>query len=205
MSHTAELFGMAVVWIGIAAFISRNPSNWPGRIATFAILVGIPFWELPYGYYNFTRLCNEQARLLVYEKIVPQEAICFDDFYEDVYRTVADAGLSRIEVRGRTNFRQSDVTTAHVVPIKKGEERGLYCFDSVVNVKLPWRILRHDNRVNRASDGRNVARLSRFSWAGMWWQEGTRPILGSGGECGVPMSQLFQAVRHGADKNLDAR
>ncbi len=205
MSHTAELFGMAVVWMGIAAFISRFLPNWPGRIATFAILVGIPFWELPYGYYNFTRLCREEARLLVYEKIIPQESVCFDDFYEDVYRTVVGAGLSRVEVRRRTNFHQSDVTTAQVVRIKKGEERSLYCFDSIVNVKLPWRILRHDNLLNGASDGRNVARLSRFSWAGMWWQEEARPILGSGGECGVPMSQLFEAIRRGADKVSNAQ
>ena len=68
MNDTEQLFWMAVIWALIAAAIARFIPNWPGRIAFFTVAVAIPFWELPYGYYNFQRLCSEQRKLQVLRK-----------------------------------------------------------------------------------------------------------------------------------------
>jgi hypothetical protein len=199
MSHTTELFIMAAVWCVISAVIVRFVApGWPARIGLFAILVGVPFWELPYGYFNFTQLCDQHARVIAYEKVVPQESICFEDFYEDVYGTVARAGITQIEVRGRTNFREKNTTTAQVVRVTRGSEKSLYCYESRANIPLPWRILRHDSLITGAKDGRVVLKLSQFVWSGMWWQEQAAPVLGNGGRCWAPMMHLFEAVRNGS-------
>ena len=60
MSDTEQLFVLAGVWVAIAAVIARFISGWPARIVVFTLLVGIPFWELPYGYYNFRELCKSK-------------------------------------------------------------------------------------------------------------------------------------------------
>ena len=69
MSDTEQLFVVAAVWALIAAAIARFISNWPGRVAFFVIAVGLPFWELPFGYYNFQKLCSEHNKFQIVEKI----------------------------------------------------------------------------------------------------------------------------------------
>ena len=80
MSDTEQLFVVAAVWVIIAAVIARFIPNWPVRIAFFVLAVGIPFWELPYGYYNFQNLCREETKLMVIERIPPQESVCVEQF-----------------------------------------------------------------------------------------------------------------------------
>src|SRR6185436_10438805 len=97
MSDTEQLFLVAAIWALIAAVIARFIPNWPGRIAFFAIAVALPFWELPYGYYNFQRLCRNETALIVSEKVLPQDSVCIDYFDAGLYRQLVQAGFSRIE------------------------------------------------------------------------------------------------------------
>ena len=94
MNDTEQLFLVAAVWTVIAAVIARFIPNWPGRIAFIAIAVGLPFWELPYGYYNFQKLCREEGALRILESIAPQESICVDYPFD----TVAEGMLSAAAV-----------------------------------------------------------------------------------------------------------
>jgi hypothetical protein len=198
MSDTAQLFIMAGVWTVAAAILAFHYiSKWPARIAAFALLVGVPFGELPYGYYNFAKLCRDEATVRAFEKVAPQEFMCIDDLYSDVYRMLVGVGFSKIEFRGGTNIDFRNNAAIHAVRVKRGEEKSVYCFSTKNNIRLPWRVWRYDHLVHRVVDGRVALRQSGFSWAGMWWQEGASPILGRGGNCGDPLVRLFAAVRNG--------
>ena len=183
MSDTEQLFVVAAVWTLVAAVIARFIPNWPGRIAFFVLAVGVPFWELPYGYYNFQRLCGEQARLQVFEKIPPQDSVCVGDLDSGTYTGLVRAGFSRIEVIGRTDDPARDAASGRVFSTKKEEAKSSYCYSYRANNHLPWGLLRNDALISRANDNHVVARQSQFVWAGMWWQEMARPILGRGGVC----------------------
>src|SRR3970040_2192364 len=101
MNDTEQLFAVAAVWALIAAAVARFIPNWPGRIAFFAIAVGMPFWELPYGYYNSQKLCREEIGLQVFEKISPQEIVCADYPYVTLHKELLRSGFTTVETRGK--------------------------------------------------------------------------------------------------------
>ena len=183
MNDTEQLFVVAAVWALIAAAIARFIPNWPGRIAFFALAVGIPFWELPYGYYNFQKLCSEEGRLQVFEKILPQDSVCVGDLDSGVYSGLIRAGFLRIEVTGKSDDRKRDSASGRIFLTKKQEVKSAYCLEFRANIALPWRVLRSDVLIARANDEHVIARQSQFHWAGMWWQEQARPVVGRGGVC----------------------
>ena len=200
MNDTEQLFLVAAIWALIAAVITRFIPNWPGRIAFFAIAVGIPFWELPYGYYNFYRICESEARLKVFESIPPQRTICVDYPFEDTAKEILKFGFETVEARGKAGDIRRYVANSSIEGREGRQERisADYCITSASNIPLPWRILRHDHVIRGGGDGRLVARQSRFNWAGLWWQEAARPVLGRGGDCGESLNRVIDAVRNGA-------
>lgn len=197
MSDTEQLFLMAAIWALIAAVIARFIPNWPGRIAFLVIAVGIPFWELPYGYYNFKKLCSEQGTLQVLEKIAPQDSVCVSDLDAGLYSGFIRAGFSRIEVTGRSDDPRRDTVGGRVFQTKKQDVKSRYCIGFRANIALPWRILRHDVLIVRAEDERVAARQSQFHWSGMWWQEQAHPVLGRGGVCFDDPQRPNLALRNG--------
>ena len=64
MSDTVQLFIVAAGWTIISFLIARLVPKRPGRIALFIVLVGVPFWELPYGYFNFQKLSSRTSETL---------------------------------------------------------------------------------------------------------------------------------------------
>jgi hypothetical protein len=200
MSDTAQLFIMAGVWTVAAAILAFHYiSKWPARIAAFALLFGVPFGELPYGYYNFRLLCASEARVQIFEPISPQSNVCVDYPFEHAANEVLKSGFARVEARGKSG----DVREFVAVPTtdrpggRANRITANYCISIAMNINEPWRILRHDLFVRRASDERVVARQSQFSWRGMWWQEAASPILGRGGHCYSARAELFNAVKQG--------
>jgi hypothetical protein len=197
MSETYELLLMAAVWTLIAVVIACFIKNWPGRLAFLAIAVGLPFWELPYGYYNFQNLCGTEARLLVFEKIPPQDSICLQDLDSGLYSRLANAGFTRIEVTGKSDDAKRDSQSGRVLRTQRSGVKSSYCIGFHENISLPWRVRRGDLLVTRANDTKVVARQSHFSWAGMWWQEQLRPIFGSGGTCFDNPDRVSFTLRNG--------
>lgn len=198
MSDTEQLFIVAAVWTVIAAVLARFVPNWIGRIALFAVLVGVPFWELPYGYFSFRSLCEERAKLLVVEKILPQESVCVNDLDAGLYAQLTKAGFTRIEVSGRSDDPNRYMASGRVVMAPKHMLQSKYCLDSVSNIQLPQGMRRSDQLVRRVSDGQVVAKQSRFVWSGMWWQVLAHPMLGRGGMCFDDPSRPSIALRNGA-------
>ncbi len=199
MNDTEQLFLVAAVWTLIAAGIARLIPNWPGRIAFVAIAVGLPFWELPYGYYNFRNLCEKQGRLQIFEKIAPQESVCIGDLDSGVYWGLIRAGFSRIELTGRSDDPNRDQRSGKVFRSKRQEVKSEYCYAGSTNNPLPWRVLRTDVLVVRARDEKIAVRQSQFQWDGMWWQAQASPILGRGGVCFEDPKLVTVALRGGTN------
>jgi hypothetical protein len=200
MSDTTQLFVLAGLWtIGalVAAYVILK---WPVKIAVVALLVGIPFWELPYGYYNFRTLCEKEAKLQTFQKVAPQDSICVENLDSVLFESFSEAGFSRIEVLGGSDDRERDAKSGRVFAGTNQGIKSPYCLVFVNNISLPWGILRHDSLVRRANDSSIAARQSQFHWAGMWWQELARPVLGRGGRCFDDPAQSIRAIRYGLDK-----
>jgi hypothetical protein len=199
MNDTEQLFVAAAVWALIAAAIARFIPNWPGRIAFFALAVGIPFWELPYGYYNFQKLCHAEVNLKVIEKLPPQDSVCIEYFDLGLYRQLVQAGFTRIEITGRSDNAKEYVASGRVFLTNHEQAESSYCIAFKNNISLPWRVLRADTLIERARDKRGVARQSEFYWAGMWWQEQAKPVLGRGGVCSKESNDAIAALRRGSE------
>lgn len=197
---------MAGIWCLVSAVACRyfTPS-WPGRIGLFAVLVGIPFWELPYGYYNFQQLCETETRPIVYESVPSQDSICLEDLFAEDFWVLRRLGFKRIEFYGKTNYRKGSENSPEVLRRKPGEGGSSYCYSSVQDVKLPWRARREDHLISRFEDKKVVARLSGVRWRGMWWQEQMSPIFGDGGGCYAPYEQIFSLLRNGSERSVNGR
>jgi hypothetical protein len=200
MNDTEQLFLLAVIWALIAAVIARFIPAWPGRIAFFAMAIAIPFWELPYGYYNFQSLCREDTRPQVFEKIAAQDEVCADYPYVTLHKELLRSGFTSVETRGKAGEirRYTAMSDGHAIETVQRKINSNYCLTFVNNNRLPWRLWRHDVLIKRTDDNRVVARQSRFNWAGMWWQEEAHPVLGNGGACSSDANQLILALRRGA-------
>ncbi len=198
MSPTEELFLVAAVWTLIAVFVARFFSTWLARIVFVAIAVAVPFWELPYGYLNFRKVCADQVQLQVFEKILPQESVCLSRFDSGQYAQLNRAGFSRIEVPAITEGAKEFISSGRVINIAATGAQSTYCITFENNILVSNRLSRSDILVTRRADGRIAARQSDFFWGGMWWQEMARPLLGRGGECSVGLNEAIGALRRGA-------
>jgi hypothetical protein len=207
MSDTEQLFLVAAIWALIAAVIARFIPNWPGRIAFFAIAVVLPFWELPYGYYNFQKLCSEEGGLRVYAEISPQRNICVDYPFDTSARTLNRFGFSSIEARSKDGqITQVVGIAADAVTRSKSSLASDYCVTFVNNNHLPRRVNRHDFLIVSAKDSAIVARHSVYDWRGMWWQQSASPVLGRGGECRQdPIQPIMAALISGSKKTSQSR
>jgi len=203
MNDTEQLFLVAIVWALIAAAIARFIPNWPGRSAFFAMAVAIPFWELPYGLYNFQKLCGEQAKLQVFEKIPPQDSVCIEYFDLGLFTSLNQAGFARIEITGRSDSAKEYAANGRVFMTPRAEAKSSYCIVFKNNNAMPWRILRADTLVVPAAGQKVVARQSEFYWAGMWWQDRVKPVLGRGGMCSREMVDSIAVVRRGSEYGVN--
>ena len=185
MGDTEQLFVIAAVWALIAAAIARFIPNWPGRIAFFVLAVGVPFWELPYGYYNFQVLCKEQGGLKNFEPISPQKTVCVAHPYESGAPGMLKAGFGTVEVRDKSGgvHRISRAPSGVLESVKQERVSSEYCVAYAFVRARSWRTMRNEMTVVRDKDQKPVARHSDFVWFGMWWQEAASPMLGRGGEC----------------------
>ena len=198
MNDTEQLFLIAAVWALIAAAIARLIPNWPGRITFFAIAVGLPFWELPYGYRNFQKLCREETTLKVIEKFLPQDSVCIEYFDAGLYRQLVQGGFSRIEIIGRSDNAKEYAAKGQVFMTNRQQAKSSYCMIFKNNISLPLRVLRTDTLIEQTSDMRVVARQSEFHWAGMWWQEQARTVAGRGGVCSKESNEAIPLLRRGS-------
>ena len=199
MSDTEQLFVVAAVWVVIAAMLARLIPGWWGKGVFFAALVAVPLWELPYGYFNFQRLCTENANLKVVDKILPQDSVCIEHFDLNLYMALSNAGFARVELTDHTKVGKSYLNDGRLVLANRENPQSVYCLTFENNIHMPWRILRSDTSIRKARDGSIVGLLSGFYWIGMWWQERARPLLGRGGVCSRAWDAPIRVLREGTN------
>ena len=197
MSDTQQLFILAGVWTIISFFLARLVPNWGGRIALFVVLVGVPFWELPYGYYNFRNQCAEKTKLQRLSGMSPQRSVCIAHFDLGLYRRLVEAGFERIEVTERADNAREHLGSGKLVFIPRDKVGSEFCVVFENNIAQTWRILRADTLIIGARDNRLVARQSYLRWDGMWWQAAAKPVLGIGGFCYGDLAVAIAALRRG--------
>jgi hypothetical protein len=187
MSPTENLLWMAAIWTAIAAGVAYFFPNWVMRIVFVLAAVAIPFWEFPYGYYNFQRLCAEELGVKIFEPISPQKSICREVHRDSYVEQWLAPGMDFVEARDR----QGNVTRLErgkgpvVLRSKTDALASEYCVGSDWINNLPWGINRHEYWIRKNSSQAVVARLtSQIHWSGMSWQKSTR-AFGSGGSCHV--------------------
>ncbi len=198
MDYTGQLFTMAIVWMLVAAVSAYFVPKWWLKGAFLLLAVGIPFWELPYGYYNFRKLCGEAASLQTLSKIPAQDSVCIEYFDLRLYQLLESSGFTRIEVTGKSENAKPYVASGRVYLVDRKQVQSEYCVIFRNNIAQPWRILRADTLLVRAVDGSTAARQSYFRWDGMWWQEAARPLLGIGGACSGDLKATVMALRQGS-------
>jgi len=199
MSDTEQLFILAGIWALISLFVVYFVPGKPAKVTVFLLLVGVPFWELPFGYFNYSRLCSTEAKLQVFEKILPDDNLCIENLDSVLYYKLINSGFRRIEVTGGSDDKIRDAKGGHVFVTTPHEVKSRYCLRFVNNIKLPQRVLRHDQLIVRTIDGKVVARQSRVHWLGMWWQEAASPVVGRGGRCFEDPFLPLRIVRTGTD------
>jgi len=182
MSDTEQLFIVAGVWTAGAVALAYVVPKWPAKIATVVLLVAVPFWELPYGYFNFLRLCEKEGGLRVFEKIAPQQTVCANYPIEKSAARLLELGIVGVEAKdqyGETRYISREPEGASAGK----KESAQYCINQSFVTNLPWRIQRNEHTLVRISDQHLAARYSDFVWFGTWWQQDFLPVLGRGGEC----------------------
>jgi hypothetical protein len=203
MSDTEQLFIVAAVWIVIAAMFARLVPGWWGKGALFAVLVAVPFWELPFGYLNFRKLCEDQGGLKVFETFSPQVSICASYPLETSVDQFLSVGFKVVEARDRDGrvVAQTRETAIKTPNVDGSKVASAFCVTQEFVRGLPWRIQRNEYKVVAEPSQREVARHSDFIWFGMWWQERAAPLLGRGGECrhSAPIRKIADVLFHGTN------
>ena len=198
MGPTENLLLMVAIWSAIAAGVAHFLPTWTMRAAFTLAAVGIPFWEIPFGYYNFRKLCDQEGPLKVYEPVEPQTTVCAEGQMAWNAEYLLKGGFSSVEARpskgGIVRLTRRPSGTIDRVPIERVTSK--YCLENALNQRQPWRILRHDYLVRNEKEARLVARASAFTWSGTWWQEAASPLLGYGGACvGRPFESISKFLR----------
>lgn len=199
MSDTEQLFIFAGAWTAAALFIAYFIPRWPAKVAAVALIVGIPFWELPYGYYNFGLQCGELARLRLLERLEPQDSVCIDTLDSLLFANLTRAGFSRIELLGGSDDPARDQASGKVTSVVKREDlQSRFCLEFRNNVRMPRHLSRSETLIVRAKNRSVVAQQYAIYWSGLWWQRMTSPILGRGGQCFEDPMKPILAIRRGA-------
>ena len=111
---------VAGAYVGLWYLLIRAlPNRWAKAIVALVALY-LPFWDVPYGYYNFRALCSEEGELHVLRKVSPQTSIFLDQSLplteKEIARMLAK-GFRVVEVRRRDGS---------MVSLRKDESGGIH-------------------------------------------------------------------------------
>jgi len=199
------MVGLAVLaviagYIAFWWFVYTKARNRGEKIAAIVVALLIPFWDLPFGYFHFQRLCNQDGGLRVSERITPQSAICIDGLGYSPNVLIQD-GFQTVEYRNGKGARRHQSRPDGV--IESTDVSNLiskYCVSVTYGERFPWNIFRRDLQAIDTSSGKVAARYTTFAWTGSWWKPSGMPG-GVAAEC-FPLKgdELFPLIRSGPIK-----
>lgn len=176
---------VAGAYVGLWYLLIRAlPNKW-AKAAVALLALYLPFWDVPYGYYNFQKLCKSEGGLHVYAKIAPQTAVflepsasvspeyMFKQGFTVVEHPVLDGQVARV-------FATAPSETQYV---SRAALFSNYGIRSAANDD--WRerrMVRRDLFAYSLKSGTSVAQKTDLRWF-LWIQGLVTPMLGTGWRC----------------------
>jgi len=188
------VLAVIAIYIGVFAYIVVHARNRAEKIAAIVVALAIPFWDLPFGYFNFYRHCSQEGGIHLSKELPPSSAILVDSSSGYTPNQVLRFGFKAVEYEASGQIiryvreSQDIVKSTHAAPISA--LRVIFAGHKI----LPWNLTRTDYVVTRLDNGQVVASQTDFQWRGMWWQVASAPLLGDGGRCRRPSDEPMLAV-----------
>jgi len=157
---------VAGAYVGLWYLLIRAlPNRWAKAIVALVALY-LPFWDVPYGYYNFRTLCAEEGGVKVFEKVPPQDSIYLDKSVLGAVSYMFKQGYRIVEEQDRSGqigrWLASDPGRREVV--EKASLISTYGMRSELFKRQPWGILRSDDFVFNVRTDAVVIRSTYFRW-----------------------------------------
>jgi hypothetical protein len=164
------ILAVVAVYIGIVWALVRFAlkNNW-ARAAVVVAALGIPFWDLPIGYYEFQRLCSAEGGLRILKPVAPQERVFFDSMPSQSAEDLLAKGFKVVEIAradGKGIARHEFL--GGIVTKNVAEPESAVRVTIRRNQLLSWNILRDDRIAQFRVNGELLARHSTFTWHGGW-------------------------------------
>src|SRR5438270_54322 len=139
MIGLAVLAGVAI-YIGVFWFIFRAlKQKWAKGLAVFVAL-GIPFWDLPFGYYNFHSHCMTEGGIQQYAPISPQKSLFFPQATGVRPEQLFNLGVEVVEFRSpkRNSFLRYTRSDRGIEKHETAESTSAVRIVTNYNFELPW-------------------------------------------------------------------
>ena len=183
MVGLAVLAGIAI-YIAVFWFLVRAlEQKWAKGLAILVALA-IPFWDLPFGYYNYREHCANDGGLHLRQQFSPVTSILIDPSTGYTADQLLRRGFKIVEVN-----EASQKITRYVVEGNGIKSENTEKITSSVRIRthrnqvLPWNVVRHDVVVSLVNGDNVLVTHSGFHWRGVWWQVVGAPMFGTGPFC----------------------
>lgn len=186
---------VAGAYVGLWYLLVRAlPNRWAKAIVALIALY-LPFWDVPYGYYNFRTLCAEEGGVKVFEKVPSQDSIYLDKSVLGAVSYMFKQGYRIVEEQDRSGqigrWLASDPGRREVVD--KASLISTYGMRSELFKRQPWGVSRSDRLIYILQTESIVIRSTYFSWQ-TWISSLGVPGLGYLHYCPEGISRTTPAV-----------
>jgi hypothetical protein len=160
---------VAGIYVGLWYLLIRAlPNRW-AKAGVALVAIYLPFWDVPYGYYNFHTLCADEGGVHVSAKVSPQTSVYLD---RSSLRTEQER--ARMFARGFSliEMHSPDGSSMSFSKSSAGQSQGdsisaptsTYGIRAEMNKRMPWGVVRHDQVLFVRESNQFVARNSEFAW-----------------------------------------
>jgi len=178
---------VAGIYVGLWYLLIRAlPNRW-AKAAVAVLAVYLPFWDVPYGYYNFQKLCADEGGLRVLGKVSPQSSVFLDSSSlrtEQERDKMLGRGFRFIEMQFHdgSSISYSKSSGGPNQSVRVSSPVSIYGIRTEMNKRLPWGIVRHDQVLYVRASNQVVAHNSQFAWR-IWLRDKVLALPGGQIHC----------------------
>lgn len=178
---------VAGAYVGLWYLLIRAlPNRWAKAVVAL-VAVYLPFWDVPYGYYNFRTLCAEEGGLHVFGKVSPETSVFLDSsalLTEQESAKMIGRGFRFIEMRSHdgSNISYSNTSTGQSQTVRISSPVSSYGIRTTMNTRMPWGIVRHDQFLYVLTSDQVLARNTQFHWR-FWLRDKVLAVPGGHHYC----------------------
>jgi hypothetical protein len=160
---------VAGIYVGLWYLLIRAlPSRW-AKAAVALVAIYLPFWDVPYGYYNFRTLCAEEGGLRVMGKVAPQPSVLLDSSSlrtEQEREKMLGRGFRFVEMQFHdgSSISYSKSSAGPNQSVRVSSPVSVYGIRTEMNRRMPWGIVRHDQVLYVRATNQIVARNAQVAW-----------------------------------------